>query len=184
MKTAEVASQEDTGSVVDSPVQVASKSQRMRTDEAGRPSQCEQSVPENVVVVVVAAVEDRMDIAVASVADSNAGLDDSLADQAMVVVVVVVAVAAAAAADGMATGLFLEVVLTRVHQTSAVTVEALARRREQCMEVEEHSGAGGGGACYCRQYSNSGRPCSREFRCRRTSFSDVSFAKLLRSHLS
>lgn len=74
-----VASQEDMGSVVDSPVQVASTSQRKRVDEAGRPSQCEQSVPEDVVVVVVV-VEDMRGIAAASVVDSNADLDGSLAD--------------------------------------------------------------------------------------------------------
>ena len=74
-----VASQGDTGSVVDSPVQVASTSQRMRTDEAGRPSQCEQSVPEDVAVVVVV-VEDMRGIAAASVVGSNADLDGSLAD--------------------------------------------------------------------------------------------------------
>lgn len=75
VQKAEAASLRDTGWVVGNPVAVARSSQRMCTCVAGRPAQWGQNVP-------VAVVEE--DTAVASAAESTAGLGDSLVDGATV----------------------------------------------------------------------------------------------------
>ena len=125
--------------------------------------------------------------AVMNVADSSAGLGDSLAVVATVMVLVAAVVegslvAAVAEGGGMAMDLFLEAVSDQDRQTSVVTAGVVARRARSAGGGARRAGRRGGArgfgvedgaACWRRRCNIPGRPCLQDCRDTRTSFSVV-----------